>query len=77
METHPAPRAPFKIVALHIRRALVDRLNEQTRAGIVTVRRALVVVAALEPSAPTAVLAVLLRNKTAVSIAATVFGISR
>ena len=64
VETHPAPRAPLKVVALHIRRALVDRLNEQTRARIVAVRRALVVVAALEPSAPTAVLAILIKKQT-------------
>ena len=59
VETHPAPRAPFEVVALHVRRALVDCLNEQARTRVVAIRRALVVVAALEPPASAAVLAIL------------------
>lgn len=59
VEAQPALRSTFVIVALDVRRALVDRLHEQARARVPAVLRALVVVAALEPPAPAAVHAVL------------------
>lgn len=63
VEAHPTLRAALVVVALDVRRALVDRLHEQARARVPAVLRALVVVAALEPPAPAAVHAVLQRKR--------------
>ena len=60
MEAHPAPGAALEVVALDVGSTLVDGLDEQAGARVVAVGRALVLVAALEPAAATAVLAILI-----------------